>query len=128
MRCGTYAELRSALQRLGLSGTLNTAFVERVNLTVRQSVAALVRRTWSTAQEAPELLAHVEWWCGYYHFVRPHTSLRVALTQPRERGGRRQPQRYRQRTPAMAAGLTGQRWTVRELLAIPLPPAPTGTA
>ena len=115
-----------ALTGLGLSGTLNTAFVERVNLTLRQSVAALIRRTWSTAQEAPQLLLHVEWWRAYYHFVRLHESLRVLLTQPRERGGQRIPQRYRQRTPAMAAGLTGRRWTVRELLAVPLPPEPIG--
>src|SRR5262245_21029523 len=63
---------------------------------------------------------------GYYHFVRLHESLRVVLAQPIDRGGRRQPQRYRQRTPAMAAGLTGRRWTVQELLMVPLPPAPIG--
>jgi len=34
---------------------------------------------------------------------RPHEALRVALAQPRERGGKRLAQRYRQRTPAMAA-------------------------
>jgi len=86
LRCGTRAALRSALQGLGLSGRLNTAFVERVNLTVRQSVAALVRRTWSTMQDAPQLLLHLEWWRAYYHFVRPHESLRVALAQPIDRG------------------------------------------
>ncbi len=124
MRCGTLADLQAALRGLGLSGCLNTAFVERINLTMRQSVSALTRRTWSTAQGAPQLLAHVEWWRAYYHFARPHTSLRVALAQPIGRGGRREPQRYRQRTPAMAAGLTRRRWTVRELLALPLPPTP----
>ena len=62
MRCGTRAALRTALQGLGLSGTLNTAFVERLNLTIRQSVAALIRRTWATMQDAPQLLLHVEWW------------------------------------------------------------------
>jgi IS1 family transposase len=123
MRCGTREQLRTALQRIGLSGRLNTAFVERVNLTIRQSVSALVRRTWSTAQEAPQVLAHLEWWRGYYHFVRPHQSLRVALAQPIDRGGRRQPQYYRQRTPAMAAGLTSRRWTVQEVLALPVPSA-----
>ncbi len=128
MRCGTRAELRTALRRRGLSGRLNTAFVERVNLTLRQSVAALVRRTWSTAREAPQLLAQLEWWRAYYHFARPHTSLRVALSQPRERGGQRLPQRYRQRTPAMAAGLTQRRWTVMELLAVPLAPDPVSGA
>jgi hypothetical protein len=42
------------LQGLGLSGKLTTAFVVWANLTLRQSVAALIRRTWSTAQEAPQ--------------------------------------------------------------------------
>jgi len=123
MRCGRLAALRAALTGLGLSRKLNTAFVERLNLTLRQSVAALVRRTWSSAQEAPQLLLHLEWWRAYYHFVRPHASLREPLVQPLDRGGKRLPQRYRQRTPAMAAGLTYRRWTVRDLLALPLPPA-----
>jgi IS1 family transposase len=60
MRCGTRVALRGALKGLGLSGRLNTAFVERVNLTLRQSIAPLTRRTWSTMQAAPQLLAHVE--------------------------------------------------------------------
>jgi len=126
LRCGTRATLRTALQGLGFSGRLNTAFVERVNLTLRQSIAALARRTWATMQAAPQLLAHLEWWCAYYHFVRPHQSLRQALGQPIGRGGRRRPQRYRQRTPAMAAGLTNRRWRVCEVLTLPLPPAPLG--
>lgn len=126
MRCGTVEAFRATLCTLGLSGLLNTAFVERMNLTLRQGVAALARRTWATAQETPALLAHLEWWRGYYHFVRLHASLRVPLAQPLEKGGRRQPQRYRQQTPAMAAGLTSRRWTVRDLLLFPLPPAPVG--
>jgi transposase-like protein/IS1 family transposase len=123
MRCGSYQALRTSLQGLGLSGTLNTAFVERVNLTLRRGIAALARRTWATAQMAPQLLAHLDWWRAYYHFARPHASLRVPLAQPSAGGGRRRPRRYRQRTPAMAAGLTGRRWSVRELLLLPLLPA-----
>ena len=72
----------------------------------RRGVAGLARRTWATAQSTPQLLAHLEWWRAYYHFVGPHRSLRELLAQPRSRGGKRLPQRYRQRTPAMAAGLT----------------------
>ncbi len=79
MRCGTAEHLRAALQRLGLSGRLNTAFVERVNLTIRRGIAALARRTWATAQGVPALLTHLDWWRGYYHCVRPHASLRVPL-------------------------------------------------
>ena len=100
---------------------LNTAFIERVNLTVRHGVAALARRTWATAQQSPQLLANLEWWRAYYHFVRLHEALRVALVQPRERGGNRLAQRYRHRTPAMAAGRTTRRWTAREVLSYPLP-------
>jgi IS1 family transposase len=123
MRLGAQADLTVALQGLGFSGRLNTAFIERVNLTVRHGVAALARRTWATAQQAPQLLAHLEWWRAYYHFVRPHASLRVALLRPRERGGNRLAQCYRQRTPAMAAGRTHRRWTAREVLSCPLPKA-----
>ena len=122
MRLGTEAALTATLQGLGFSGRLNTAFIERVNLTVRHGVAALARRTWATAQQSPQLLANLEWWRAYYHFVRPHHSLRLALVQPRERGGRLLAQRYRQRTPAMAAGRTNRRWTAREVLSCPLPP------
>jgi transposase-like protein/IS1 family transposase len=122
MRLGTEDALKASLQGLGLSGRLNTAFIERVNLTVRHGVAALARRTWATSQQAPQLLAHLEWWRAYYHFVRPHASLRVALMQPRERGGKLAAQCYRQRTPAMAAGRTTRRWTAREVLSCPLPP------
>jgi len=100
MRLGTEDALTAALQGMGFSGRLNTAFIERVNLTIRHGIAALARRTWATAQQSPYLLAHLEWWRAYYHFVRPHESLRVRLEQPRERGGKRLAQRYRQRTPA----------------------------
>jgi transposase InsO family protein len=124
MRLGTEDALTVALQRLGLSGRLNTAYIERVNLTIRHGIAALARRTWATAKPAPHLLAHLEWWRAYYHFVRPHKSLRVALVQPRERGGNLVAQRYRHRTPAMAAGRTTRRWMAREVLSYPLPPVP----
>ena len=125
MRLGTQDALTVALQGLGFSGRLNTAFIERGNLTIRHGVAALARRTWATAQQSPQLLANLEWWRAYYHFVRPHESLRVRLVQPRERGGKRLAQRYRQRTPAMAAGRTTRRWTAREVLSCPLLPVST---
>jgi IS1 family transposase len=121
VRLGTEDALTAALQGLGFSGRLNTAFIERVNLTVRHGIAALARRTWATSQQAPQLLANLEWWRAYYHFVRPHESLRVRLGQPRERGGKRLAQCYRQRTPAMAVGRTTRRWTTREVLSCPLP-------
>jgi hypothetical protein len=70
MRLGTEATLKVALQQLGFSGRLNMAFIERVNLTVRHGIAALALRTWATAQQTPQLLAHLEWWRAYYHGCR----------------------------------------------------------
>jgi IS1 family transposase len=70
MRLGTQADLTVALQRMGFSGRLNTAFIERVNLTVRHGIAALARRTWATSQQTPHLLAYLEWWRTYYHGCR----------------------------------------------------------
>jgi hypothetical protein len=62
---------------------------------------------------------------AYYHFVHPHALLRVALAQPRERGGKLVAQCYRQPTPAMAAGKTNRRWAAREVLCHPLSPMPS---
>jgi IS1 family transposase len=121
MRCGTRAAMRLALQSLGWTGRLNTAFVERANLTLRCSVAALARRTWATRQQAPQLLAHLEWWRAYYHFCRPHASLRVAVAPLSPAGRERCHPPVRQHTPAMAAGLTSRRWRVVDFLALPLP-------
>jgi hypothetical protein len=66
--------LKVTLQGLGHSGRLNTAFIERVNLTVHHAIAALARRSWATSQQASQLLAHLEWWRAYYHGCRVLTK------------------------------------------------------
>lgn len=111
---------QARLREAGLSGKINTAFVERINLTIRQCIATLTRRTWGPALWSCELGEHLEWWRGYYHFVRYHESLAVELAQPVRRTGKQLPQRYRRRTPAMVAGLTDRRWSVKELMSLPL--------
>jgi IS1 family transposase len=118
---GSPDQLTAALRSGGKSGTIQTAFVERLNLTVRQAVTALTRRTWGVAQSSAELMFHLEWWRAYYHFTRPHTSLREPLAEPRLRSGKRLPQRFRSRTPAQAVGVTDHRWTIIELLSYHLP-------
>jgi hypothetical protein len=105
MQWGKLEELKARLKALGLSGKISTAFVERLNLTIRQAIAPFIRRTWGTAQTLLGLESHAEWWRAYYHFVSPRQSLRVPLAQPIARTGRQMPNRYRSRTPAMAAGI-----------------------
>ena len=45
MLWGEWSLLRNRLKAAGLTGRLNTAFIERLNLTLRQGVALLTRRT-----------------------------------------------------------------------------------
>jgi hypothetical protein len=120
MLWGSFEALASRLKAAGLSGRLNTAFIERLNLTLRQGVALLTRRTWGTAQRTAELTLHVQWWRAYYHFVRYHEALRVERALPRLRKGKQAACYYRSQTPAMAAGLTSRRWTVLELISYPV--------
>ncbi len=110
--CGLPDTCKAALKAAGLSGRIHTAFVERIHLTIRQSVSFLARRTWSSAQFIPELETHLHWWRAYYHFSRYHPSLRIALATPIHRKGKLRPRRFRSRTPAMAAGLADFRWSV----------------
>ena len=117
---GNPEEYRSRLKANGLSGNINTSFVERANLTIRQSVSKLTRRTWGPAHLTSELEDHLYWWLAYYHFARPHESLRVRLPEPILRRGKQRPRLYQKVTPAMAAGLVTQRWSVKELISYPL--------
>jgi hypothetical protein len=120
MEWGEEKQYQERLKKVGLSGRINTAFVERVNLTIRQCVSTLTRRTWGPAKFTPELMEHLEWWRAYYHVVRYHESLEEELTQPIQRKGKQQARKHRKRTPAMMAGLTDRHWTVKDLMNYPL--------
>jgi IS1 family transposase len=120
IQLGQRENLQQTLQRLGFTGSINTAFVERLNLTLRHGLAALTRRSWATAQLAPELEAHLQWWRAWYHFCRPHQGLRLKLGTPQLRNGRQTARLYRDRTPAMAAGLSDHVWKIEELLLFPV--------
>jgi len=67
---------------LGFSGRIQTAFIERLNLTIRRSIAGLARRSWSAAHSLNELALQFEWWRAYYHYARPHASLRQVIGGP----------------------------------------------
>jgi hypothetical protein len=120
MLWGQRNTLIQRLKTVGLSGRLNTAFIERLNLTLRPGVALLAWRTWGAAQFTSELVWHVEWWRGYYHFARYHEALRVERATSRQVTGGPAARRYRSQTPAMAAGLVSRRWTVLELISTPI--------
>jgi IS1 family transposase len=102
------------LTHLGL--TIRTAVVERLNLTVRQALAPLVRKTYSFCKDRERMRQRVVFFQAFYNVARPHMRLRQQLPlRERTRHGVIRP-RWRERTPAMAAGVTDHVWTFRELL------------
>jgi IS1 family transposase/transposase-like protein len=99
-----------------LGFTISTALVERVNLTLRQALAPLTRKTSSFCKDRERLRQRVVFFQAFYNVARPHMSLRQPLPlHERTRRGAICP-RWQERTPAMAAGLTDHVWTFRELL------------
>ena len=86
---------------------INTAFIERLNLTLRQHIAAIGRRVITLAKSEAGLRHQLHVFQAYYNFCLPHASLR--------RG-------FKAGTPAMAAGLTDHVWSLRELLLFRVPP------
>jgi transposase-like protein len=95
---------RRAARLLG-GGTIQTAYIERLNGTFRARLTALARRTRASGRRGARLEAGM-WLVGtLYNFCTPHGSLR---------GGE---------TPAMAAGITDHCWRVDELLHYRVPPA-----
>jgi hypothetical protein len=87
------------------SVTLNTSFVERLNLTIRQGTAYLSRRTLSHARSSDRLDDQLEILRCHYNFMRPHRALKFGTEM---------------RTPATQAGLTRRRLSFREVFTSPL--------
>ena len=95
---------------------INTAYVERDNLTSRQTNGRLVRKTLSHSKQRYFLRRHLALEDAVFNFVRPHQALRIAVPHPTP--GRK----WQQRTPAMAAELTDHIWSLEELLSYRVPP------
>jgi len=119
---GTLAAVEQVLAPLGWQ--INTAFVERLNLTLRQHVAAVGRRVSTLCKGEEGLRQQLALYHCYYNFCLPHASLRLPLPQPELTNGTGSARQWQPCTPAMAAGLTDQVWTLREMLLFRVPPRP----
>jgi IS1 family transposase len=103
---------------------INTAFVERINLTIRQHVAAVGRRVSTLCKGEDGLRQQLALYHVYYNFCLPHASVRQPVPQPVHTTGTGSATQWRPCTPAMAAGLTDHVWTLREVLLYRVPPWP----
>ena len=90
VKIGTASRLKAALLESEDSETLNTSFVERLNLTIRQGSAYLRRRSPCHARGADQLRGHIELLRCHCNFIRPHRALKFGRET---------------RTPAMQAGV-----------------------
>jgi IS1 family transposase len=104
--------------------TINTAFVERLNLDIRQRVAAIGRRVNTLCQGEAGLRDQLVLFQVYHNFGLPHASLRQPLPVPEGTNGRGSAKVWRPCTPAMAAGLTDHVWSLKEMLSYRVPPWP----
>jgi IS1 family transposase len=123
--CGTLEAVQQVLAVCGWQ--INTAFIERVNLSIRQHVAAVGRRVSTLCKGEEGLRQQLGLYHMYYNFCLPHASLRQPLLQPEPTHGTGSAKRWQPRTPAMAAGLTDHVWTLREVLLFRVPPWPQPT-
>ena len=100
---GTTKRLEKALDASEDSTRANAAYIERLNLTIRQSVAYLRRRSPTHARCEKRLHRQLELARCHYNFIRPHAGLRFGREF---------------RTPAMVAGLCDRAFTFREVFSI----------
>jgi IS1 family transposase/transposase-like protein len=119
---GTKAAVEHVLAVCGWQ--INTAFVERLNLSLRQRVAAIRRRSATPCKSRDGLSQQLLLFQVYHNFVLPPMSLRQALTEPIPTNGSGSAKVWRPCTPAMAAGLTDHVWSLREVLLYRVPPWP----
>jgi IS1 family transposase len=116
---GPQAEVDQVLAPCGWQ--INTSFVERLNLSLRQRVAAIRRRSAISCKSETGLSQPLILFQVYHNFVLPHASLRLPLAEPFPTNGTGSAKLWQPRTPAMAAGLTDHVWTLREVLLFRVP-------
>jgi len=97
---GTKQKMEQLLFESEDSSTINTSFIERLNLTIRQGCAYLGRRTACHSRSKDLLADNLALQMCYYNFVRPHSSLKFGDEI---------------RTPAMQAGLVKKQLSFREI-------------
>jgi hypothetical protein len=77
---GTLQAVQQVLVACGWQ--INTAFIERVNLSIRQHVAAVGRRVTTLCKGEDGMQQQLVLYYIYYNFCLPHASSRQPLSQP----------------------------------------------
>lgn len=118
---GNLAAITAALSN-SIGQVINTAFIERLNLSLRQHVPGLGRKVISLAKSETGLARQLTLLQAYYNFCLPHFALRLPLPQPVPTRGNGSRKMWQSRTPAMAAGIINHVCRLEELLLFRPPP------
>jgi hypothetical protein len=94
-------------------GKINTAYIERLNLTIRNSLARFVRRGMNCSKDIQIHSLAIDLFQAWYNFVKPHQCLRREINAGRKK--------WTQRTPAMVEGLADHILGLKELLTFRVP-------
>jgi hypothetical protein len=93
----------------------STSYIERTHLTMRLFNGRLTRKTLAFSKDVEMYRASAAWEDLVYNLARSLKTLRVEdFDNPKRK--------WKQRSPAMASGLTDHIWTVKELLKTIVPP------
>jgi len=103
------AQAASLKRADGKEGQINTAYIERDNLTLRQELHRLARKTLGFSKNRRELQSALDFIDAHDNFVKPHGALRL-------RAPSKGNQVWTPQTPAMAAGISNHIWALEELL------------
>jgi len=115
---GTLEQAQTLLSASGGGTVLNTAFIERLNGTIRERLASLTRKCRHAARRLAALESGM-WLLGCtYNLCWPHHELSRRATKAHEERGEVL------LTPAMASGLTDHIWSIQELLSYRVAPLP----
>jgi hypothetical protein len=96
-----------------LDSYIGTSYVERINLTIRTSLARFIRKGMNFSKTMKMHQKAFDFFQAWYNFIKPHDSLKLKI----DSGNRK----WFQRTPAMAEKITDHIWSLKELLTFRVP-------
>ena len=108
------------LKELGLK--ISTSLIERLNLTLRQALSPLTRKSLGFCKNREQMRRRVTFFQAFYNFARSHQTLRLPLPEAEQTPTGIIHPKWTKRTPGMAAGITDHVWSFRELLTMKFEP------
>ncbi len=92
---------------------VGTSYVERINLTIRTSLARFIRKGMNFSKMLAMHQKSLDLFQAWYNFIKPHDSLKIKVNSEKRK--------WVQRTPAMAEKITDHIWTLKKLLTFRVP-------